>query len=144
MWHCRYETAVMVWLLMSWNICSNLFFTTKDVGEGTGLGLSVVHGIMHDHQGHIQVESRAGRETTFYLLFPMTTKNVDTEDTHVVISGNTTKTPNESPVSVVGKRILVVDDEPSVLGFLKAWLKRKGFEVQAYCDSREEIGRAHV
>jgi len=113
------------------------FFTTKDVGEGTGLGLSVVHGIMHDHQGHIQVKSRVGRETVFYLLFPMTTKNVDTENAHVVVSRNTAKTPNEPPVSVVGKRILVVDDEPSVLGFLKAWLKRKGFEVQAYCDSRE-------
>jgi PAS domain S-box-containing protein len=46
------------------------FFTTKDVGEGTGLGLSVAHGIMHDHQGHIRVESEPGQGTVFYLLFP--------------------------------------------------------------------------
>ncbi len=112
------------------------FFTTKEVGEGTGLGLSVVHGIMHDHHGHISVESQAGCGTAFYLLFPMTAKNVATEDRHTA-SHNTAESPDEAPATVVGKRILVVDDEPSVLGFLQAWLKRKGFDVQAYGDSHE-------
>jgi len=41
------------------------FFTTKDVGEGSGLGLSIVHGIVDRHGGHIDVESRAGQGTTF-------------------------------------------------------------------------------
>ncbi len=113
------------------------FFTTKDVGEGTGLGLSVVHGIMHDHQGHIRVESQAGQGTVFYLLFPLLTEDTVIENTHVAITQNQVESPGEPSATVVGKRILVVDDEPSVLGFLQAWLKRKGFEVQAYGDSRE-------
>ncbi|MCF6337576.1 MAG: PAS domain S-box protein [Gammaproteobacteria bacterium] len=114
------------------------FFTTKDVGEGTGLGLSVVHGIMHDHQGHILVESQAGQGAVFYLLFPRLTEDAVTEHTQVAIAHKPTESSDAPSVTtVVGKRILVVDDEPSVLGFLQAWLKRKGFEVQAYGDSHE-------
>ena len=46
------------------------FFTTKDVGEGSGLGLSIVHGIVERHGGRIDVESHPGRGTTFTLVFP--------------------------------------------------------------------------
>ena len=46
------------------------FFTTKDVGEGSGLGLSIVHGIVERHGGHIEVQSAAGQGTTFRLTFP--------------------------------------------------------------------------
>jgi len=113
------------------------FFTTKEVGEGTGLGLSVVHGIMHDHHGHIRVESQAGQGAAFYLLFPLLKEHAISEHEHVEIIRNVAKSPDEASVSVVGKRILVVDDEPSVLGFLQAWLKRKGFDVQAFGDSHD-------
>ena len=46
------------------------FFSTKDVGKGSGMGLSTVHGIVHEHGGHIVVESVPGRGSTFRVLLP--------------------------------------------------------------------------
>ena len=55
------------------------FFTTRDVGRGTGMGLSVVHGIMHEHGGHIVVESTYGEGSCFSLLFPVTDTGDDVD-----------------------------------------------------------------
>jgi len=112
------------------------FFTTKDVGEGTGLGLSVVHGIVHEHGGHISVESVVDQGTTFNLLFPLLVTepvSVQAED----VFAHNAENMQSSLDATRGKRILVVDDEIAVLGFLQAWLERKGFSVQAFQSSQK-------
>lgn len=57
------------------------FFTTKEVGKGSGMGLSMVHGITHDHHGHILLESEQGKGTCFTILFPLDIgENENTQD----------------------------------------------------------------
>jgi signal transduction histidine kinase len=56
--------------------CMDLFFTTKDVGEGTGLGLAVANNIVSNHGGRIEIASERGRGTTVTLLFPLATGRV--------------------------------------------------------------------
>jgi len=107
------------------------FFTTKEVGEGTGLGLSMVHGIMHDSHGHIRVDSAIGKGTSFRLLF----EPVESDG----------KPLSENPAIDVpaaggeGQRILIVDDEKAILGFMRVWLSRAGYEIQTFDDSRRAL-----
>jgi CheY-like chemotaxis protein len=76
------------------------FFTTKPLGEGTGLGLAVVHGIMDSHDGVITVESRLGEGTTFRLYFPANAGET------VIVPAKAGAAPHG-----LGERILVIDDE---------------------------------
>lgn len=95
------------------------FFTTKGPGEGTGLGLSVAHGIVKSHGGDIKVESERDRGTAFHLFFP--------EYEGAAYDG-------EEGVSAVrggGERILVVDDEPSLTDMLDRLLTGLGYRVVA-------------
>ena len=97
------------------------FFTTKGPGEGTGLGLSVVHGIVKEHQGVIAVESTPGRGTTFtiYLPVPAATENPEPEAA--------------APVPAARKeRIWVVDDEPALGEVLRRMINRQGYEATVF------------
>ena len=91
------------------------FFTTKPVGQGTGLGLSVVHGIMKSHGAVIAVTSRRGEGTTFDLYFPA----LDTAST-LPIATAATRAPAVQPARL---RVLFIDDESAIVTLAKRILE---------------------
>jgi CheY-like chemotaxis protein len=99
------------------------FFTTKPVGEGTGLGLSVVHGIIKSHGGDITVSSQPGKGTTFAIFLPRNESNADPV------------AETEEPLHGSRERILVVDDEEPLANMMQQKLTRLGYEVVAHIDS---------
>ena len=94
------------------------YFTTKEFGKGTGMGLSVVHGIVKNHDGAISVASEPGKGTVFSVFFPLT-KNKNTDARHM--SGTAPK----------GKEtVLFVDDEPAITMLAEMNLKGLGYTVE--------------
>ncbi len=118
------------------------FFSTKsDKGEGTGLGLATVYGIIRQTEGFISVESKIGVGTTFKVLLPRFKKPkgeaapIPTEaPKQVTISAN--MPPVSSGKDLKGTRILLAEDESAVRLFAARALKNKGFAVTA-CDCGE-------
>ena len=94
------------------------YFTTKEVGKGTGIGLSVVHGIVKSHNGTISVDSKFGEGTTFSILFPMAEEEAVTE----------TEPADKFPTG--NERILIVDDEESMADIGRGRLERLGYQVE--------------
>ena len=105
------------------------YFTTKLRGEGTGLGLSVVHGIVKLLKGRINFQSEPSKGTVFSVYLPRTSEkaNLNDFDNHQreIIGGS--------------ERILVVDDEDYVLEFEADALKSLGYEVYAFSSSKEAL-----
>ena len=97
------------------------FFTTREVGSGTGLGLSLCHGIIAEHNGRIYVRSRLGRGATFIAELPIVV-----EDKQLELPESTAGEAER----VAGARILVVDDEPAILQLLERVLTDEGHEVE--------------
>lgn len=100
------------------------FFTTKEVGQGTGLGLSMVQGILLRCSGHVMVESQPGRGSRFELLFPIALP------TEVSPAGQ--QSGLKPPQSGWGQRIWVVDDEPALTRYLGELLKDWGYSVRLF------------
>jgi PAS domain S-box-containing protein len=96
------------------------FFTTKDIGRGSGMGLAMVHGIVHEHDGHIVVETAPGRGTSFHVLLPVAKGAAEAAVTGVsaAVGG--------APMS---GRVMVVEDEPMVAAFMRELLEGWGLEV---------------
>jgi PAS domain S-box-containing protein len=103
------------------------FYTTKPLGSGTGLGLSVVHGIVKEHGGHIAVESAAGAGTTFTMLLPLATQGEAAPEIEV----------EQAPRGT--GRILVVDDEPAIVRMAEKLLTRLGYDVVGQNNSVEAL-----
>ncbi|MDD5029068.1 MAG: ATP-binding protein [Rhodoferax sp.] len=111
------------------------FFTTKPVGQGTGLGLSVVHGIMRSHHGNVQLQSVPGVGSTFTLLFPV-------PDTPTAPSGEATPPVAASAKPVMpglGQRVMYVDDDQALVFLVKRLLTRKGYTVVTFTDPKQAL-----
>jgi len=109
------------------------FFTTKDIGAGTGMGLSVVHGIVHEHEGHIIVDTHEGSGAVFRVLFKPSSAS------EVFVGQDVKALGAASRVSMV----MVVDDEPLVGEYLKELLEHVGYQVSLFDDSQLAWDRFH-
>jgi len=109
------------------------FFTTKASGEGTGLGLSVVYGIVKDHGGCISVDSEPGTGAVFTVYLPL------------VEAGERLKGKEPAPVPRGAGRILLVDDEEPLASLGREMLTSLGYDVTVHLSSRNalEAFRAH-
>jgi CheY-like chemotaxis protein len=95
------------------------FFTTKEVGQGTGLGLSVVHGIMSQTGGHVRVDSEPGAGTTFTLSFPVIPARVEAHRPAAV----------EAEAPDAGTVVLVVEDDGPVRRMTARALREAGYQT---------------
>ena len=104
------------------------FFTTKAAGEGTGLGLATVYGIVKQTGGFLFVDSEPGQGTTFHVYLP---EHVPSEaETEEIKAEEDAKAAPVKPADLAGHgRILLVEDEDAVRAFAAKSLKRRGYEV---------------
>jgi PAS domain S-box-containing protein len=105
------------------------FFTTKPAGEGTGLGLAVVDGIVQGHGGVIKVESQPGHGSAFHLYFPA----ADGAPAEPV------PPPPAAPRAGSGQRILFLDDEGALVLIAKAMLERLGYQVHGFTVAEQAL-----
>jgi PAS domain S-box-containing protein len=104
------------------------YFTTKEPGRGTGLGLSVVLGIVRQCKGDVTVHTKLGKGSKFDVYLP-------------VISDEAEEEPSEKkePVPVGNEHVLVVDDEPVIVRMLQQALERLGYRITGFSVSREAL-----
>ncbi|MBI9088313.1 MAG: response regulator [Desulfobacterium sp.] len=104
------------------------YFTTKQLSQGTGLGLATVHGIVTDHGGSIRVTSKPGQGSCFQIFFPIH-KGDDPAKTLIL-----------DPPPRGKETILVVDDEPEIVEVISHMLEDLGYHVQSTPSSEEALG----
>ena len=103
------------------------YFTTKSPGEGTGLGLAVVHAIVKSHNGAIAVNSERGKGTTFQVFLP----RIDEQIAHPVEISEALPTGNE--------RILFIDDEKALANLAQEMIKSLGYSITTETDSLQAL-----
>ncbi len=103
------------------------YFTTKDVGEGSGMGLAIVHGIVKDHGGDIKVYSETGAGTSFHILFPL----IENEEEEKITKSDFIPGGSE--------RILFVDDEQSLIDIWKEFLEKLGYHVDVWQSAHDAL-----
>ena len=110
------------------------FFTTKSVGAGTGMGLSVVHGLIHSAGGHIEVKNNSGQGACFNILLPMLN-----EMTNEAQSMPAAAAMADMQHNFTGSEIMVIDDEPSITSLLESLLSMHGATVTGFTDPLEAM-----
>ena len=101
------------------------FFSTKETGKGTGMGLAMVHGLVHEHGGHVVVESEPGRGSRFRVLWPAATSEVPTAPSP--LAGQRAETASHR--TVMDGSVLIVDDESAVGEFMRELLETWGIDA---------------
>ncbi|MCB2183618.1 MAG: PAS domain-containing protein [Desulfobulbaceae bacterium] len=103
------------------------YFTTKEIGKGTGMGLAIIHGIISEYGGAVTVESQLGEGATFHVYFPVITMEAlsEVKEPENILKGN--------------ERILLVDDEAILAEMGKNMLERLGYRVTAKSSSLEAL-----
>ena len=113
------------------------FFTTKPVGQGTGLGLAVVHGVMRTHEGAVDVHSAPGHGSRFTLYFPVATDH----DTAAAALPLPTAPAAPAPVEQAGAQrshhVMYVDDDEALVFLVQRLLRRRGYQVSGFTDPHE-------
>jgi nitrogen-specific signal transduction histidine kinase/ActR/RegA family two-component response regulator len=107
------------------------YFTTKEVGKGTGMGLAVVMGIVQDHGGAIGIDSQPNQGTTIRVVLPLADLDPDTSDVSELHSYRSGK----------GERILIIDDEELLVELGKDLLERRNYRVEGYMDASAAMER---
>ena len=104
------------------------YFTTKEQGKGTGMGLAMVHGIVLSHHGYINVYSELGNGTTFKIYFP-------------IASAKTENRGKENKCSTIRgtESILLIDDEVTIVNMLSEILESRGYRVQSVTNSLDAL-----
>ena len=110
------------------------YFTTKEKGRGTGLGLAVVHGIIEGYKGFIEVESKPGHGSTFRISIPALEGDNSTPE----------RTKQQESLPIGTERILVVDDEPLLVRINQRLLEDYGYTVTGTTDSREALEKVRA
>jgi PAS domain S-box-containing protein len=110
------------------------FFTTKEVGAGTGLGLAIVYGIMTNHKGFIDADSKLGRGTTFRLYLPV----VPPEDQPAFTDVAMAPQPDRGPANGKGT-VLLVEDEEAMAHLLRDTLLQRGYRVLLAINGEEAV-----
>ena len=106
------------------------FFTTKEIGKGTGMGLSMVQGIVHEPGGHIRVTAVQEQGSTFRLLLPVATQEIITSPV----------VPQTAPrLNAAGGRILIVDDESTLTRYFTELLEGHGYTIKSFNDPVETL-----
>jgi len=105
------------------------FFTTKEVGKGTGLGLASVYGIVKAHGGHIQCSSESGQGTTFKIYLPAAEQG----------EGSMDEDTQETALQGGSETVLVVDDEPEIRELTQEALEALGYTVKSAASGEEAL-----